>query len=107
MESQATTKSEPRIEAHEGKRASSRSPCGRGHVSSPATALSAHELEAVQGSESNELTWVVLVVMVSSSPMSWEMVTSGSVKNWEESCWIRIFSLLAQVDLEDICARPA
>lgn len=54
MEIQVTTKSEPRTGASEGKRVSSHSPFGRGRVSSPATALSAHEAEAIQGSESNE-----------------------------------------------------
>ena len=52
MEIQITTESEPRMGASEGKPVSSRSPFGRGRVSSPATALSARGFEAVQGSES-------------------------------------------------------
>lgn len=46
MEIQVATKSEPRTGASEGK-LSHRSLFSRGRVFSPATALSAHELEAV------------------------------------------------------------
>lgn len=98
MEIQASTKSEP-------KPVSSHSYFGRGRLSSPATALSAHEREAIQESESWRTNLTYFDCRGLCCQLEGEVITS-CVKNRGESCWMRVFPSLAQLVLEDTCVQP-